>query len=144
MNFDGQQIKEIKSLYLEIPVKNLKSTEQSSMMDGKVYTALQSTSAPNIIFHLERINSISINGGGCDINAEGTFAIAGVSKRENITVHGIIGTDGTISFIGSKKIEMSDYNIEPPKAFLGAFTTGNEVEISFKINFAKNLIISSN
>ena len=144
MNYDGEMIKEIKSFYLEIPVKSLKNTEGSNMMDDKVYSALKSTSNQNIIFRLEKINSMSPNGTGWDVNVDGTFAIAGVNKRDNMNVHATIAPDGTITFTGSKKIKMSDYNIEPPKAFLGALTTGNEVEISFKINLAKNLIISSN
>ncbi|HYV95645.1 MAG TPA: hypothetical protein VE978_27970 [Chitinophagales bacterium] len=143
MNCEGQMIKEIKSFYLEIPVKSLKSTEGSSMMDDKVYSALKSTSNQNIIFQFEKINSMSPNGNGWDVNVQGTFAIAGVSLRDNMNVHATLEPDGTITFIGSKKIRMKDFNVEPPKAFLGALTTGNEVVISFNINLAKNLIISS-
>ena len=43
------------------------------------------------------------------------------------------GSDGSITFNGSKKLKMTDYGIKPPTALLGTMTTGDEVEIVFQV-----------
>ena len=137
MHCEGQIIKEIKSFYLEIPTKSLKSDNGSKMMDDKVYTALKSDIIQNIIFRLEKIISINPTANGWDVNAKGSFGIAGVNSSDDMIVHVKMEANGSITLSGVKKLRMLDYQIEPPKAMLGALTTGNEIEVDFKINLIK-------
>lgn len=132
MTVDAGVLKAIQSLYVEIPVKTIKSTK-GSIMDNKTYDALKADSYPNISFKLERVNGLNKNGDGYDINASGTLTIAGASNRIDMYVRAKVGADGSITFNGSKKIKMTDYKIKPPTALMGTLTTGDEVEIAFQV-----------
>ncbi|MBL7783304.1 MAG: YceI family protein [Saprospiraceae bacterium] len=131
--FTAGTLKSIDALYVEIPVKSIKSTK-GSIMDNKTYDALKADKFPNIGFKLGKINSLVKKGDGYDINASGSLTIAGSSAYIDLYVKGKTGADGSITFSGSKKLKMTDYNIKPPTALLGTLTTGDEVEIVFQVS----------
>lgn len=129
---EGTTLKAIQWLNVEIPVKTIKS-EKGSIMDNKTYDALQASNHPNISFKLEKTAGINKSGDGYNINASGYLTIAGTAKKIDLYVYGKVNGDGSISFSGSKKLNMTDYNIKPPTALMGTLTTGNEVEIVFQV-----------
>lgn len=138
MSCEGKEIRDIKSFSLTIPTKSLKSVNGSKMMDDKVYSALKSETVQNITFKLEKIVSITPSGNGWDVTASGSLSIAGVSSNDVLVVHITEEQNGTFTLSGVKKLKMKDYNVDPPKAMLGALTTGNEIQIEFKINLTKS------
>lgn len=129
---DASGLKSIQSLYVEIPVKTIKSTK-GSIMDNKTYSALKADKYQNITYKLERVTGMNARGRAYDINTVGLLNIAGTSNKIEIYVQGKVGSDGSITFSGSKKIKMTDYKIKPPTALLGTMTTGDEVEIVFQV-----------
>jgi polyisoprenoid-binding protein YceI len=133
----GNQLKSIQSLTVEIPTKTIKSPK-GSIMDNKTYDALLANTYPNITFKLDKINSMNIRGDAYDINASGYLTLAGATNRIDLQVVANAGADGSFSFSGSKKIKMTDYKVNPPTALLGTLTTGNEVEVVFKVVLVKN------
>lgn len=133
MQVDAGSLKAIQSLSVEIPVKSIKSAK-GSIMDNKTYDALNANNYPNIQYKLEKITSLNSKGGGFNLNASGNLTIAGVTKRIDMYVEGWIGGDGSITFKGSKKMKMTDFNIKPPTALMGTLTTGDEVEIVFQVS----------
>jgi len=137
LNCEGNVIKGIRSFYLEIPTTSLKSENGSKMMDDKVYNALKSETAKTITFKLEKIVSVDPDDNGWDVRCVGSLSIAGVATNSVIMVHLTTESDGSITFSGMKKLKMTDYNVDPPKAMLGTLTTGNEIEIEFKLNLTK-------
>ncbi len=124
----------IQALYLEIPVKTIKSTK-GSMMDNKTYDALKADAYQNITFKLEKVLGLSKRGDAYDINTVGNLSIAGTTLKTDLYVLGKVASNGTITFTGSKKIKMTDFKINPPTALMGTLTTGNEVEIVFQVTF---------
>ena len=132
MTADASGLKAIQSLYIEIPVRTIKSAK-GSIMDNKTYDALKANSCPNIIYKFERVTSLNKKGNGFDLSASGYLTIAGSTQKIDLYVVGQIGNDGGITFSGSKKIKMTDFNIKPPTALLGTLTTGDEVEIVFQV-----------
>lgn len=138
LNCEGKEIRDIKSFYMEIPTKSLKSVSGSKMMDDKVYTALKSETVQKITFRLEKIISMNATGNGWDVTAAGNLSIAGVTSDDVMVVHITSDPNGGITLSGVKKLKMLDYHIDPPKAMMGALTTGNEIEIEFKINLTKS------
>ncbi len=124
----------IQALYLEIPVKTIKSTK-GSMMDNKTYDALKADAHPNITFKLDKVLGLSKRGDGYDINTIGNLSIAGTTQKTDLFVIGKVASDGTVTFSGSKKLKMTDFNIKPPTALMGTLTTGNEIEIVFQVTF---------
>ena len=125
-------LKVIQSLSVEIPVKTIKSTK-GSIMDNKTYDALKANSHPNIQYKLEKVTGLNARGGNYDINASGYLTIAGVTNKIDLYVLGKVGSDGSITFSGSKKLKMTDYKIKPPTALMGTMTTGDEIEIVFQV-----------
>ena len=125
-------LKSIESLNVEIPVKTIKSSK-GSIMDNKTYDALKANKNPNITYKLGKVTGLTKKGDGYDINATGYLTIAGSTKTIDMYVRAKAGSDGSITFNGSKKLKMTDYGIKPPTALLGTMTTGDEVEIVFQV-----------
>lgn len=125
-------LKSVQSLDVEIPVKMIKSSK-GSIMDNKTYDALKANSNPNIVYKLEKVTSLNKKGDAYDLSTTGYLTIAGATNKIDLSVQGKVGGDGSITFNGSKKLKMTDYNIKPPTALLGTLTTGDEVEIVFQV-----------
>ncbi len=133
---DANVLQAINSLTVEIPVKSIKSAK-GSIMDNKTYSALGANKHPLITFKLDKA-TVAKKGDSYDVNANGALTIAGTSNKISLTVQGKTGSDGSLTFSGSKKLKMTDYKIDPPTALLGTMTTGDEVEIVFKITLKIN------
>jgi polyisoprenoid-binding protein YceI len=132
MTFDAGTLKSIQWLTVEIPVKTIKSAK-GSIMDNKTYDALNADRFPNITFKLEKVAGITKNGEGYGINATGYLTIAGNTNKVDLYVYGKVGSDGSVTFSGSKKLKMTDFKIKPPTALMGTLTTGDEVEIAYTV-----------
>ena len=131
---ESNKLKDIKSLQISVPVKELKSESGSNKMDKKMYETLKATTAPDIKFKLIRIVENNSN----SLTAVGSFTIGGVSRDETLKVLAKVADNNLVSFTGSIKIKMTDYNIKPPTAMMGMMNTGNEVEIKFDCSMQKN------
>jgi polyisoprenoid-binding protein YceI len=125
-------LKSIQSLYVEIPVKTIKSTK-GSIMDNKTYDALKADKFPNISFKLDKVTGLNTWGNSCNVNSSGFLTIAGITKTVDVSAQGKVEPDGSITFNGSKKLKMTDFNIKPPTALMGTMTVGDEVEIVFQV-----------
>jgi len=132
MTVDASGLKSIGWFQVEVPVKSIKSTK-GSIMDNKTYDALRANDYSNIYFKLEKVTGLNNRSGVYDINIEGNLFIAGVNNRIDLYVQGKTGADGSITFSGSKKLKMTDYQIKPPTALMGTMTVGNEIEIVFQV-----------
>lgn len=137
LTIEPNTLKEIKSLYVEIPVRGIKSTK-GSIMDGKTYDALKSGSCPQITYKLLKIKNLSpMGGGGYNISAWGELTIAGVTKQTDLLVTAKVDQYGTAVFSGSKKMKMTDFQIKPPTALLGTLTVGDDIEIQYSLTLSK-------
>ncbi|HMR55815.1 MAG TPA: YceI family protein [Cyclobacteriaceae bacterium] len=125
----GQLIK-VNSLLVTIPAESLKSGKGA--MDKNAYNALKTDKNKDIRF---QFTSATIN--GANIVAQGTLAIAGSSKPTELTVTGKSVANG-IRFEGSKKLKMTEYNVEPPSFMFGSVKTGDEITITFDITLSIN------
>lgn len=128
----GETLKDIKELSISLQAKSLKSDK--SGLNEDAHEAMKADAHPEINFKLERINSRKTNGNQYLIEAEGTVTIAGVSKKINIQAEGHPTSNG-ITFKGSKKLKMTNFNMEPPKAMFGLLKADDAVTVSFNITF---------
>ncbi|MBK7869324.1 MAG: YceI family protein [Saprospiraceae bacterium] len=133
---EGNVLKAIKTLSVEIPVKGIKSAK-GSIMDKKTWGALKQESNPTITYKLTKITALDKNGDNYTIKASGNLNIAGTSKAIEMEVKGKLLSDGSLQFDGAKKILMTDFGIDPPTALMGTMKTGNEVTISFSVKMVK-------
>lgn len=130
MNMEDGNLKSIESLSLSIQVENIKS-EKGKMMDKKTYKALESKDHPIIKYQLSQVTSVDANA----VGTQGKLTIAGNTRTINMKVSYDVLPDGRIQFTGTKGLKMTDFGIDPPKALLGALTTGDEVTIDFTATF---------
>lgn len=127
---------EIKSVKIIVPVKSIISP-RGATMDKKAYNALKSEEHPNIIFELSDNVVSSVSENGFSVAANGDLTIAGKKNHVEFPVEGKIISSDKVSFIGSYKLNMKDYDMEPPSAMFGQIVTGEEIEIKFELIVSK-------
>lgn len=121
----------IKELDVTIQAESLKSGKRA--MDKNTYKALKTDTYKTISYTLTSVKNLIDNGNG-NYTAEvsGNLTIAGVKKGISMNLTLAFINNG-LSIKGEKKIKMTDYNIEPPKALLGTITTGDEITVNFNL-----------
>lgn len=117
---------------VRVPVLSIKSP-RGATMEQKIYNALKSETNPDIKFTLTENEVTTVAKDSFLMETKGILEIAGKSKPVTVVVTGKKVADTSFSFEGSHKINMKEYEIEPPTAMFGQIVTGEEVEISFKL-----------
>ena len=102
-------------------------------MDKKTWKALNANDFPNIYFHLTDFENVQPVDGLFNTKVSGKLTIAGVKNVIQFSVKGKELANNQIEIIGSKTLKMTDYGIKPPKALMGALTTGDEVTVDFRV-----------
>lgn len=119
----------VSQVVVKIPVISIKSTK-GKIMDNKTYDAFDYKKNPEIVFALK---SQTINPKNSTMELAGSLAMAGVVKPVNVTVTYKVLSSGELQIIGSKKIVMTDFGMEPPTAMMGTIKVGNDVSVYFEI-----------
>ncbi len=138
ISLENSRIKNIHSLVLEIPTKELQSERESSTMDSKMHESLKINQNPTILFQFTELISSKDLGSEQLLLVKGNLTIAGVTKEQQINVKAHFKSNNEIQFFAEKKIFMSDFKVKPPKAMFNMLTTGNEVNINFELNMKSN------
>ena len=126
LNTSGQGYA-VEALKFSVPVNTLKSGK--SGMDDNAYKALKEKKFPVITFELGR-TGVS---GTSSVEATGQLTIAGVTKT--ITTNGKVErlSNGDVKITGTYKLNMNDYQVEPPSFMFGTVNTGEEVTIDYEL-----------
>ncbi len=128
---DATSVKEIKSAELKIPVKGIKSTKGKTM-DNKTYEAFHYEKNPDITF--KYISAKPGTEGNWEIN--GTLSMAGSSHPIALSTTIKVLPNGEVRVTSSKKIKMTEFNMQPPTAVMGTIKVGDEVTLNFDITLA--------
>ena len=139
LTMNGSTLEGIQSLNVTVGAKSLKST-QGKILDDKTYEALKAEEYPNILFQLTEVESITPAGTGFTVKAKGNLTIAGVKKPVSMQVSATVASNGYITFKGSRKINMIDHGMTPPKAVMGTIKVGPEVNVNFEVTLAPTAI----
>ncbi len=67
------------------------------------------------------------------IEAIAHFSIAGVTRKESLSVHAKKITDSSYRFKSSKTILFTDYGIKPPRALMGLIKVDNEISLELDL-----------
>jgi len=129
------KLEDVTSLTVTVSVKAIKSTK-GKIMDDKTYEAFKADANPNIVFQLTDVESITPSGSGFSVKAKGNLSMAGSKKPISMTVTSTVASSGAVTFKGSKKLDMLDFGMVPPKALAGSIKVGPEVEIVFELSMA--------
>lgn len=135
VNSSGQ-VTSISSLSFTLPAVNLKSGH--SAMDKNTYKALNTTKNPTISFVLTSATVTATGGNNYQLKCVGKLSIAGTVKHTDLVATGKYNpTDKSFTVTGVKKMNMTDYNVAPPKALMGTIKTGDAISISYNLKFTK-------
>ena len=129
---ESNVLKAIPKLNFSVEVEQLKSGKKG--MDENTYKALKSKSFKTIDYVLVKVNNITASGANYTIETSGDLTIAGVTKRVSITFTASLSGKKMI-LVGKHKIDMTTFNVEPPKALMGTIKTGKEVIVDFKVTY---------
>lgn len=133
-DFEDGKLTKIKQLEFIVIAESLKSGK--SAMDKNTYKALNTKKHEQIVFILNKVNSINCTANSCKVSATGNLTISGTTKPINITFDMEIG-ESKISLTGTKNIKMTDFGVDPPKALFGTITTGDAIDVIFQSSFKK-------
>lgn len=134
--FDGTNITGLSSLLFTVQAETLKS--HHSGMDKNAYKALNTEKYPDISFSSSYANIRANGANSYVISAKGKLTISGVSKDVWLAgVTTVNPADMSLQTVGSLKLKMSEYNVEPPSFMFGAMKTGDEITIKFNVNLKK-------
>lgn len=122
----------ISAVNIIVPVKSIISA-RGATMDNKTYKALKSEEHPEIKFELKESKVISSSDSDFKVDASGKLTVAGVTKDVSFPAAGKFLGDDKLSFSGAYKLNMVEYDMEPPSAMFGQIETGEEVEIKFEL-----------
>ncbi|HMJ70373.1 MAG TPA: YceI family protein [Cyclobacteriaceae bacterium] len=116
----------LSSLVVTIPAKSLKSGKGA--MDKNAYAALKTDKFEQITFQL-----VSAKMNGKTIKCIGNLTIAGANRLFELEALYTLNADHSIHIKGSKEIEMSAFDIEPPSFMFGSVKTGDKISVSFDV-----------
>jgi polyisoprenoid-binding protein YceI len=126
INTDGTPTK-LNSLSLTIRAESLKSDHLA--MDKNAHSSLNTEEHKSITFDL-----ISATMAQTKIQCIGNLTIAGVTKEITLDAEYKVRPNYGLLCVGSKKINMSDFEVDPPTFMFGTVKTGDEITIKFSIS----------
>lgn len=129
---ESNALKTISKLNFSVEVEQLKSGKKG--MDDNTYKALKSKSYKTIDYSVVKVNAITPSGNNFTVETSGDLTIAGVTKRVNLTFTATV-SGKKVTLIGKHKIDMTTFNVEPPKALMGTIKTGKDVTVDFKVTY---------
>jgi polyisoprenoid-binding protein YceI len=108
---------------------------ENKVMDDKAHEALKAEKNPEIRFIFKSGTITNASKSNISGNISGTLLVAGKSKPFSIPFQGKMSDPASFRVSGNTKLLMSDFDMTPPKAMLGAIKTGDEVKIEFDLFF---------
>lgn len=132
--FNSPTVAGIEYAEIAVEVKSIKSDK--SLMNKKTYNALKADNNSEITFKMQDVSDLESSGDQFSGKALGDLTIAGKSKRVLIPFKGKVNNNGSgITVFGEYSLDMTEYNVEPPKAMMGSIKTGEEVTVEYEFTF---------
>lgn len=138
LTFANNALTGIKSLSITMTANSIKSNHGETM-DKNMMKQLKAKDNPTMTYSLTKVSSISQKSGVYYLETEGKLTIAGTTKTVNLSVTGT-ASGNQLTFKGTKKLKMTDFNVEPPVLFLGTLKTDDNVTITFETTFASSVV----
>jgi len=120
----------IQSLTFNVPVKNLKSTEGTTM-DNRAYDALKADKYPTISFNLLTATPVSPQANKSQYKVTGNLTIAGVTKPIEMLANSTKNADGSVIITGQQKLKFTQFGLKPPSFMFGALKVTDNVTIDY-------------
>ncbi len=130
----NNSLADVRDVVVQIPVKAIKSTK-GKIMDNKTWEAFNSEKHPTIRFVL---TNKKIDPTKSTLTAIGTLTMAGTTKPVELQVTYKVLPGGNLLISGAHTLRMTDFNMDPPTAMMGAIKVGDEVVVGFEMTLTPN------
>lgn len=128
----GDKLEMAKNVELKIKVESIKGTEGKSM-DMKTYEAFRYKEFPYITYTFTQAKIKSDTHHELMIEPVGILTMGGVKRQTVFSVIGKRLTNGNLEVHITKKLNLADFNIEPPSAYLGAVKVDEVIILNLKL-----------
>lgn len=129
ITFEPNSERNISHVNFSIPVTTIKS--ESNAMDKNAYKALKSAKFPVINFTSDIIRTQVNANGSLHVTAKGNLMVSGVTKTVLLTANATKNQDNSVTYTGSIKLKMTDFEVQPPSIMMGAIRTGDEITVKY-------------
>ena len=133
VSLNSGEISDIQKVVLNVRSKSI--TSDNSIMNSKTEKAIKADKYPDIDYKMVSLNGLDKTGDKYNGHIWGNLTIAGVTKYVKIDFNADVIENGNIKVTGSKKINMTDFDVSPPTAMMGSLKTGEDITISFDLYF---------
>lgn len=135
LTYKADKLQDVNSFSFTLPIKNLKGKE--SLLNTRAYKAMKADKFPTVTFKVSTATVTPLAANQYTIKATGALTISGVTKTVTLQAKGVENTDGTVTISGSRKIKMSEFDVEPPSFMLGALKVTDDVTVNFTVKLKK-------
>lgn len=133
LKVSNNAVSDIEQISFTLQSEEIKS--HNKIMDSKTYKALNTDKFPEIKFVIDSESEFKTNANKSDFT--GQLSIAGKTNKVNISCTFVVVSEDVFEVKGEIPLKMSDFNITPPTAMMGALKTGDEVVIKYAFEFNK-------
>jgi polyisoprenoid-binding protein YceI len=131
MNVNGSGLAGIQDATVAIPVSAIDCDNRR--MNNLVRDAFNASQNPGITFNLKNAATAAGANGWSKLTINGVLEMNGTRQNVTLNLDGRQNGSG-YEFRGSHTLNMTDFDMRPPTAMMGAVRTGQEVTIHFKLN----------
>lgn len=135
LEFSGSKLTEVNNVSFSFPAKQLKSGKDA--MDGNAYKALKVEKNPNFTGSISSTKVTTTDNVNYKIASTVKLQIGGMSKDITINADGKLNKDGSLTIKGEKKIDMTEFKVDPPSFMFGSVKTGKDLTIKFDLTLNK-------
>lgn len=107
-----------------------------SGMNKDAYEALKADRYKTIDFEFKKLDILNCTSGTCKGIIHGTLTVAGINRSIDVDFSAHI-SNNQVTLSGSKPLKMTDFNVEPPRAFLGLIRAYDDVIVEFELVFLR-------
>ncbi len=132
MVINGDRLEAINRMVIEVDATAITGSE-GNIMTKKIAETLKSDRNPRIVFRMTKVDEISQSGSDFTVRASGTLAMGGTTRSLDLLVKGKVLPNGEVQFTGAKDMKMTTWQLEPPRAMLGALRTADDVKVNFSV-----------
>lgn len=105
-------------------------------MNKDAYEALRADTYRTIDFEFENLNSATCTSGVCELQLQGFLTVAGTRQSVTVSLNALLSEE-KITLSGKKSLKMTDFKVEPPRAFLGLIRAYDDVTVNFELVFSR-------
>ena len=132
----NNKLSSLTALKFNLLSKTLKSGH--TMMDNNTYKALKTDAHANISFVLSSAAITQVDAFNYQIRCQGKLTVAGTTKDTELTATGRVNpADNSLNISGTKKMKMTEYNVQPPSVMMGTIKTGDDISITYNLKLTQ-------